>query len=424
MMPHAGARGKSAFGASTPVSRPAMLPPMPPSPKGQEPERSQRISLVEGSLATVHITITTGSLVTAYAFYLGARDFQIGLLAALTALSTMGSVLAAQWIGLLGRRKPLTVATSVLGRALWAVLCLLPFLHLSPGLRLALLLAGGREASGLAWIFGTAGLFAVLAGISLCLQWEPPLSGERPRPLAEILRLPLAEQKFRRLLVFLICWSMAIGVAGPFYVAHMIRNLKMPFSTIALYSIIAGTVTLGAQPVWGRIIDRLGNRPVLILNLCGLSCLPLLWVLATPGHALPIWIDAFLTGIFWPGFTLATFNLVLATAPEEGRTSYLGMYSLATGVFAFLASSAAGALAEALSGFHHRILGLNLVNLHLLFVLTTILRLALVPAAFGLSEERAQSVGALMDLLGDGISRRVQSGLQIGGLIIKKMGRP
>ncbi len=457
-----------------------MIPPgVPPG----EPGRSRRISVVEGAFATVHGTITAGSLVTAYALWAGANDFHLGLIAALTAISATGSVLGAHWLGHLGRRKPLTVVTSVGGRAIWILLCLLPFL---PGLaetRIAVLLAviflgnaflnaggtawlswmtdlvplerrgrffgrrnallgivtmvtawvsgrafdsmvaAGRQDEGLALTFGVAVVSAVIAGIILTRQWEPPLSGEPPRSLLETLRRPFAERNFRRLLAFLIAWAVVTGVAGPFYGAHMIRNLRMPFSVIAIYSVIAGLVSLLTQPLWGRVIDRTGNRPVLICNLAGLCFLPAIWLFATPERWFPIWIDAVITGVFWPGMTLAVFNLLLATVPEDGRASCLGAHSLGVGLGAFVAGLLGGWMAETLSRFHARVLGIALVNFHLLFLLSTAGRLTLLPFAFGLREERAQSVSALLGFMGDKATQEVSQWLRAGATAVEWMGR-
>jgi MFS family permease len=451
------------------------------TPNG-EPERSQGISILEGSLAQVHITITGGSLVTAYALMLGADDFHLGLISALTALSTIGAILGAQWVGLLGRRKPLSVLCSAGGRSFWAILCLLPFLPLTPAVRLSLMLAtlfignwfvnlsgtgwlswmtdlvplerrgryfglrntvlGGvamvtsfgagwildgfvarnLRAQGLAAIFGFAAATALAAGFVLSRQWEPPLRGEHPLPLVETLRRPFANRRFRRLLTFAILWAVATGISSPFFGAHMIKNLRMSFSWIAVYSIVAGILNLLSLRVWGKVIDRLGNRPVLAFCVLGVFFLPLLWLFATPANLLPIWLDAALTGLFWPGFTLASFNLVLATAPEENRTAYLGVQTMLIGVATFAASLLGGIVARALGDVHIRVLGLSLINFHLIFIASAVLRIALLPLALRLREQRAQTVGALLGLVGDQVSQRFMQGWQLGISVVRRFG--
>jgi MFS family permease len=203
----------------------------------------------------------------------------------------------------------------------------------------------------------------------------------------------------------------------------MIKNLGMPLGVIAVYSIIAGTVNLLVQPLWGRVIDRLGNKPVLVFNMLGIFFLPLFWLFAGPGFYLPIWIDAFLTGIFWPGFGLATFNLLLISAPEGDRQPYLAVQNVATGLSVFLASLAGGALAKWMGGVHVRFLGLDLVNFHLLFALSSLLRLAILPLALRLPEERAGSVGALLDLMGNKASQAFSESLRSGVMVVRKLKR-
>lgn len=450
----------------------------------KEPERSQRISILEGSLAQVHITITTGSLLTAYALALGADAFQIGLVGAFTALATIGSLLGSQLVGKIGRRKPISLSASVGGRVLWGVLCFLPFVGLEPGAAFVIFLivillgnglvnlsgtawlswmtdlvpierrgryfglrntvlggiamavsflagrtydaflARGERMEGLAAVFGAAVASSALAGIVLGRQWEPPLRGESPRSLGEVVRQPIANRRFRRLLTFMILWSIATGIAGPFFGAHMIQNLGMSFSTIAIYSILAGSVNLVTQPLWGRVIDRVGNRPVLAFNLVGVFLLPLFWLLATPDRLWPIWTDAVLTGLFWPGYSLAGFNLVLATAPEENRSAYLGVQAMAVGIATFLAALAGGWAARLLSGFSAEWLGVTLVNFHILFAVSSVLRIALLPMALRLRESGARPVAALVTLVGDKVSQIANQAWQAGIATVRRMGNP
>lgn len=452
-------------------------------PEG-EPRRSRRISVVEGSFANVHFTITTGWLLTAYALFLDVGPITLGLLTAMTALASFGSILGAQAVGLLGRRRPLAVAASVSGRGIWVVLIPLAFLDLSRPAAIALFLAtvllgglllqtagtawlswmtdlvpldqrgryfgirnaihgavgmatgyaagrvfdrfvaAGRQADGFAWILGFAVACAVVAGGLLYRQWEPPLSGERRRPLLETIRRPVADPAFRPLLRFVVLWSLATGVAAPFFVAHMVQFLEMTYSTIAVYSIIAGLLNLLTQPLWGRIIDRLGNRPVLAFNLVGVFLLPALWLFATPDRHWPIWLDAALTGIFWPGFTLAGFNLLLVTAPDRDRSAYLGVHALAVGVFTFLASVAGGLLADIAKNWTIPGADGEWIYTHFLFGLSALLRICLLPLALRLHEDRAQSVARLLDLVGDKVSQGLYMGWRSGVTVVRRIGRP
>ncbi|MCX7049687.1 MAG: MFS transporter [Candidatus Sumerlaeota bacterium] len=437
------------------------VPTFPP----HEPDRSLKISVIEGIFATIHGAIPGGALVTGYALMLGANDFHLSVVSALGAIATLGAIVSAQVVARLGQRKALSVFGGLFSRGLWLPLGLLPFLGLSPGWSLliffALILLAGlaMNLSSNAWLswmtdltpserrgryFGLRntlmgvvsmavgygagklydilkahgaqrGAFLLFFGIAVAAaaiaaaiqrhQYEPHLKSERLLTIAQTLRLPLAHRGFRRFLLFITLWAMALGVAGPFWGAHMIKNLKMPFSTIAVYSIISGVSGLALQPLWGKVIDRLGNRPVMAFNVVCVFFLPLIWLFATPDFYLPIWIDAFLTGVFWPGFNLAAFNMVLTTAPRENRSAYLAVNSMASGFSAFLASLVGGCLAYSLSQFYWRVGAQTFVNFHVLFLLSALGRLALLPMALGLHEDKAHPVRAIFTLAGAKLMR-------------------
>lgn len=448
-----------------------------------EPGRSQRLSIIEGSLANVHLAITQSALVTGFALMLGANDFHLGLITGLGAFATLGALTSALILSRAAQRKPLVLVSSILSRCLWVVFSILPFLPLSDPIKLVIFfsvlfisqwlinmanngwlswmadlvpeetrgryfgkrntilgaismatvfLTGraydwfkghGYQTQGFSLIFGLAVFFAALSGLVLARQWEPELKPQDPQPPISIFSRVLSDGNFRPLLLFFILWSLATSIAGPFFGAHMIKNLRMPYSVIALYSIIAGSLNLLIQPLWGRVIDRIGNRPVLVFNMLGIFFLPLFWLLATPDFYLPIWIDAFLTGIFWPGFGLATFNLLLGTAPAKNRPSYLAVQSVATGLSIFAASLLGGLLAQSLSHASIPFLGLRLINFHLLFILSAGLRISLLPLALRLKEERAGTLGTLLDIMGDKASQLFTEGLRSGVMVIKRWGR-
>jgi hypothetical protein len=117
------------------------------------------------------------------------------------------------------------------------------------------------------------------------------------------------------------------------------------------------------------------------------------------------------------------FNLLLVTAPEQNRTAYFAVQSVATGLAVFVASLAGGWAAAALQHVRINVLGQTLINFHLLFALSAVCRILLLPLALRLKEERAQSVGALLDLVGDKVSQRFSERLTSGVMLIKLIRR-
>lgn len=450
-------------------------------PPAGEPARSLRISIVEGVVSSLHSILTSGALLTAYALMLGADDFHLGLLAAFGTIASIGGVAGSRLMPHVQARKTLVFWCPGASRLLWVTLCLLPWLpfgrtaQLNLFLGVALISGVVMQTGVVAWLswmtdlvpperrgryfsirnsicgavsmvatyavgwaydrlkhtagpalvfvpfYAASAVFALLASLLYRRQWEPPMHGETPVPLRESLALPLGNPSFRKLMIFSVAWGLTCAVAGPFFMPHMIRNLNMPLSVIAIYSVLAGTLTLVTQPAWGRVIDRVGNRPVLTFNIVGVATLPLFWLFARPDFLWPIWIDAILTGVFWPGLNLATFNLVLSTAPRENRSVYLAMHALISGAAQFAASLMGGMLAHALSGMHCEVAGLALINFHVLFFASALGRFAVLPLARRLDEDRAGSVATLITLAGDKALQWVNAGMQIGVEALQKL---
>ncbi len=453
-----------------------------PRPSG-EPARSLRLAVAEGCSSAAFGALTGNAIVTAFALALGARDVDLGLLTALTTVSAAGGLVGARIVGIAGRRKPLVTGAALAGRLAWSLAGLIPFLPATPAVRVGLLLgivfasnfalnlslspwtswmtdlvppdrrgryfglrntvislvqmlatygtgllatAAMRRTPGavaLVPFFAASIVFALLTAWILRRQWEPPLRSEPPIAFGRMLRLPFADPDFRRLLVFFILWSSVCGVAGPFFAPHMYRHLGMSVAQVALYSIFSGVCGLASQPLWGRIADRFGHRPVLAVNIVAVSTLPLFWLFATPGFLWPIWIDAMLTGIFWPGLNLATFNLVLGTAPEANRTSHLAVQNLVAGAFLAIAAVVGGLLAHAMGGWTWRVGPQTFVNFHVLYVLSSLGRIALLPLALRLREDHARPFAALVQIAGDKASRLFADGVEAGLTFLRGLGR-
>jgi len=78
--------------------------------------RGLAISNWEGSFATVHIILTSGKFLTGYALALGATALHIGILNAIPYFFQGVQLVSAYVSNRLGRRKPLTLITSLISR--------------------------------------------------------------------------------------------------------------------------------------------------------------------------------------------------------------------------------------------------------------------------------------------------------------------
>src|SRR5215210_7682179 len=68
-----------------------------------------RLSIVEGALSNIHVTVCAGAFLTGFALMLGAGDFELGLIAALPFLGQLFQFIGAYLEERLGERRRMTV---------------------------------------------------------------------------------------------------------------------------------------------------------------------------------------------------------------------------------------------------------------------------------------------------------------------------
>jgi MFS family permease len=233
-----------------------------------------------------------------------------------------------------------------------------------------------------------------------------------PRELSHLLE-PIRDRKFRRVLVVFAAWNLAIGLSAAFFAPHMLLNLKMSFFQIGLYSCATALVAIVSNRAWGIFIDRFGSKP--ILNVCafGLALIPAIWIFPTEQT---LWIlipESIYSGTLWAGFNLAAFTLPLDRSPKRDRTVYLSVFAAVTGIAFFLASVLAGIVAESLAAWSYPIAGLTVINYHVLFVLSAVLRLATAGLVTSFREPAELRLPVVVQLMGYAVLKRMSLGRQI-----------
>ncbi|MBA3943314.1 MAG: MFS transporter [Herpetosiphonaceae bacterium] len=395
--------------------------------------RALKLSIAEGMFSTVHLTLTGGAFLTGFALLLGAGNITLGIVAALPFLIQPLQLLGAWLIERQGARKPLAVV-GTLGRTLWLILLLLPYLPLSATQRLSLLIlillvsnalmaicanawtnwmtdlvpprlrgryfstrgtlaaavamvanygagqwldrmrAAGDVTNGYAILFAIGVVCATIGTLFLARQPEPALPPVTRLRLTEVVRRPLRHHSFRQFMLATMVWNVALGVAVPFFSAHALTVLHLPFTQLAMFDVITGAVSLLSLSLWGQLADRFGHRRIMLGCMAGVILLPWCWVFATPSSLWFLYLNAVISGIWWPGINLAQANRLMEQAPVEARGAYLASFAACTGLAYFLASTFGGGVADALAGVHWALGGLSISNYQTLFIMSSLLR--------------------------------------------------
>ena len=422
------------------------------------PRSRLRLSLgactAEGLVAEVVSAFAGGAILTGWAIHLHASAFLTGLVVALPQMAQLIQLPAAWSTAFLGRRRAAVTLVAV-SRQVMLPLALLPFLGASEatGQRILFVVAALSAVLGVlgnnAWVswmgelvprrirgryFGKRTALCTVAGAAaaaaagLLLDWarprgatgtmlgvlqlcaaaggvvttvlmlrqhDPTRGAERtPVSLGQALH-PFRDRAMRGLLLYVLAWNLAVGVAGSFFALYMLQNLHMGFTLLALHGIGMATGRVLTAPLWGRIIDRLGARPVLIACGFGISTIPFIWLFPTPSFLWPLVLDAVVAGMLWGGHNLAMFVLPMTTTPRRGRPFYIAAVAMTGGLAFTVATMCGGALAETLPR-QLTVLGHPICNMQLLFVLSGSLRFLAAFAALRIHEPAAGSVGAML----------------------------
>ncbi|MCS7050021.1 MAG: MFS transporter [Thermomicrobium sp.] len=146
-------------------------------------------------------------------------------------------------------------------------------------------LAGGT--SGFAVLFAAS--FAALALAAYSTVWiteRPVPTPERPfRVWLQELPTLLSRRSVRRFLVFRSFLALST-VADPFFVVYAQGVLGIPAQTVGLYLALSAITRVAANPVWGWVVERWGNRQLLQLATLVRLLMPLI---ALSIHPLSSW---------------------------------------------------------------------------------------------------------------------------------------
>lgn len=396
--------------------------------------RSLNAAVAEGAFAEIFAACATGAVITGWALYLGASAAVIGFLGALP-LGAQVASLPAAWFTNARSRKAVALWAVGISRLTFLPLLALPTLDVARETKLDLFLgivAISTVASVIgnsAWVawmgdlvperlrgrfFGRRTIFLSIAGTATSLgaatlldrfapigwtgaalsgltgaaclagvasvvlmlrQHEPPVAAEPGVSVWQAVGLALHDRRTRPFIGYLFAWNAAVGISASFFAYHMLTNLQTGFLVVAAHGVGVAVTRIASARLWGHAVDRIGAGPVLVFCSFGIAAVPLTWLFVTPDRLWPIALDAVFAAFLWSGHNIAAFDLTIGLAPRATRPFYLAAFATAGGLGFGLASMAAGQLAS-LVPVHFVLAGEAWTNLHVLFLLSAVGRLA------------------------------------------------
>ncbi|MEH2063052.1 MAG: MFS transporter [Nostoc sp.] len=177
-------------------------------------------------------------------------------------------------------------------------------------------------------------------------------------------------------LLYFSFWNLAVNLSSPFFNLYMLDTLDLDVSYVTIYNSLQAGATLLMLILWGKLADKIGNRPILICVGVLVAVTPLLWV-GIGANRLDIWLWLpllhILAGGTWAAIDLCSNNIQLAIAPIKNQSIYFAIAAAVAG--------ASGALGTTIGSFLLQFAQFG--GLLGLFALSSLFRLvALVPLMF------------------------------------------
>ncbi|MEH2139654.1 MFS transporter [Nostoc sp.] len=151
---------------------------------------------------------------------------------------------------------------------------------------------------------------------------------------------------FLRFLLYFSFWNLAVNLSSPFFNLYMLDRLDLDVSYVTIYNSLQAGATLLILILWGKLADKIGNRPILISIGVLVAATPLLW-LGIGANRLDIWLWLpllhILAGGTWAAIDLCINNIQIAIAPTQNQSIYFATAAAVAG--------ASGALGTTIGSF-------------------------------------------------------------------------
>ena len=252
---------------------------------------------------------------------------------------------------------------------------------------------------------------AVASGVADILLFirvpEPPHLNAPHRSAWSLLIEPLRSHQCRRFLLWNCTYMAAVMLAASFIHYYMLEFLGLSVWKVVLVFSVAGLGMAASADFWGRLLDRHGHRPVIIICSSLKPVIPLVFMLVTPATAvfvLPMFIlfDSCLNA----GNDIAKQGVMMKLGPRENRSMFIAAMMSFPALAAGGASLLGGAFLDTCREVQFPCCGRTWTAFHLLFLISSVLRMLSAVLARGLHEPRSSRSGVLLwNILGSGVGR-------------------
>ncbi len=237
------------------------------------------------------------------------------------------------------------------------------------------------------WVYALIFTVAGLMGATDIFLFWPIRDLQRPRgqtpTLTELFTIPWKDATFRGFTLYLFTAWIAYNSMGSFLARYCMdpiakQGLGMNVTLTNVLIFVLPWVAMAVfSPFWGRAVDRLGVRPVLLASSLVLAVSPIGWMILRPGWLVFTVIVCLAGGVVWPGFEQSIIYMQVKGFPRERNAVYNATYLVVVGIATMLGVPLGGVLASlgdwTLAALH---LPAGISHYQPLFVISFLMRIA------------------------------------------------
>ena len=378
-----------------------------------ENRKSQLLFLLDGVVINGAYVITTGTILSGYAIYLGAGDFLTTILNNSTNYATILSLLSFVIFERMAKRKKTLLLLNFISRLLICSTVLLPLIFHSKNFIFVLLTVmiivsesiwGIYRVGWLVWMMEVVpkesksqyiymrtfllrlfmSIIAVISGFVLDIfnkgyigflvvfSFSFALSlldlgilkkvkdtecvvSKDEKVSFRMFSQPILHKEYRNFLFFTLFFYLGVTMATSFTPIYLIRYLKLDYKFISTINVISQMVMVVSSIYWAKVEKKSGFKYVMgISGIIAIGELLVLSFLQRNTYYL-LYLSTIISGIGMGGFAVSTFTYRYELMPRTGRTIYEGWYYFAYGLGMLIAPFSGKLLMECLPVFTNTI---------------------------------------------------------------------
>ena len=146
-------------------------------------------------------------------------------------------------------------------------------------------------------------------------------------------------------------YALNMSLIWPLFAMILIEVLEVDNIVLVAFSLVGAVSEMAFQPIMGRLVDRVGPLPVLIMSRIGFAVLPFIYAFF-PIIEVMILLQIVILGPCFSAFLITSNAMVLDLAPNKERAAYFSYYNTRVGITTFVGALIGGYMAGYLEDFY------------------------------------------------------------------------